>query len=183
MIRRHIPLALVVLLAVPAWAAAQTPATPPSSANPYPANPYQMATPYTGTPYSSMHYPSSQYPTGQYPSSHYPSSPTTAGRPINPAEAAAQQQSGLSESDVRTLLQSHGYTRLNSVQADPGSTWVWQADAVKNGRPVRVGVDYRGQVLVISPQARRPCAAPGANFGIGGIGIGAGLSAADSCRQ
>lgn len=179
---------LVGLLAAPAWA--QTAAiTPPQPATPYPAgssaaSPYATAPYHPATPYGSSQYPSSRYPTSQYPTSRYPSSPSTAnGQPVTPAEAAAERQSGLSEPDVQALLQGQGYTRLNSIQADPGSIWVWQADAVKDGRPVRVGVDYRGNVLVIAPEANRPCTAPGLNFGTGRLGAGARLSAARSCRQ
>lgn len=182
-------LALIGLLAAPAQA--QTPpATPsqPTAPSPYPAgrssvSPYPTAPYHPATPYATSRYPSSHYPTSQYPTSRYPSSPSTAsGQPVTPAEAAAQRQSGLSEANVQALLQSQGYTKLNSIQADPGSVWVWQADAVKDGRPVRVGVDYRGNVLVIAPEANRPCTGPGLNFGVGGLGPGARLSAARSCR-
>lgn len=192
MIRWHIPLVLVGLLAVPAWAQTSprnpypAPPTTPGPTTPAPSStaPYATIPYHPTTPYPTSQYPTTRYPTSQYPTASYPSSPATAsGRPLTPAEAAAQKQSGLSEADVQTLLQNQGYSRLNSIQADPGSLWVWQADAVKNGRPVRVGVDYRGQILVISPQANRPCASPGVNFGIGGLGVGARMSAAASCRQ
>ena len=190
MMRWQITLVLIGLLAVPAWAQAQTsPTTPYHPASPYPtgqspASPYPTAPYRPTTPYPTSQYPSTRYPTSQYPTMSYPSSPATAsGRPLTPAEAAAQRQSGLSESAVQTLLQGQGYTKLNGIQAAPNSLWVWQADAVKNGRPVRVGVDYRGQVLVISPQARRPCTSPGVNFGVGGLGVGARLSATGPCRQ
>ena len=73
--RWQIPLVLIGLLAVPAWARAQD--------------------------YPSMHYPSMRYPTMNYPTMHYPSSPQNpAAQPRNPAAAAAQQQSGLSEAQV-----------------------------------------------------------------------------------
>lgn len=185
--RWSLTLVLIGLLAAPAWA--QTPPAPPSQpvtpspAGPSAASPYPTAPYHPTTPYSSSQYPSSRYPTSQYPTSRYPSSPSTAyGQPLTPAEAAAQRQSGLSESDVQALLQGQGYTKLNGIQADPNSIWVWQTDAVKDGRPVRVGVDYRGNVLVIAPEANRPCTGPGLNFGIGGPGAGARLSAARSCR-
>lgn len=187
MIRRHIALALAGLLAVPGWAEAQTAATAPLPVGQYPVppSPPSVATPYhPATPYASSHYPSMHYPTSQYPTMSYPSSPATAsGRPLTPAEAAAQRQSGLSQSAVEALLQGQGYSRLNGIQADPGSIWVWQADAMKDGRPVRVGVDYRGNVLVIAPEANRPCTTPGVGFGFGGIAVGARRSAADSCRR
>jgi hypothetical protein len=160
--RWQIPLVLVGLLAIPAWAQAQT--------------------------YPSMQYPTSQYPTSQYPSTHYPtqrypSSAPPASRTLNPAVAAAQRQSGLSADQVQTLLQSKGYSWINSVDADPNSIWIWQAEATKDGRPVRVGVDYRGNVLVIAPEANRPCTSPGVNYGVGGLGVGTQLSIASSCNR
>lgn len=161
MFRWQLPLALIALLVVPAAARAQG---------------------YPATPYPTSRYPSTSYPTSRYPMLRYPSTaPAPAGRPRDPAAAAARQQSGLSESDARTLLQNRGYTQLNEVRADPGSVWVWQADGIKDGRPVRVGIDYRGKVLTISPEGNRPCAAPGVDFGIGGLGVGARLSAVGSC--
>src|SRR5579875_924906 len=98
-----------------------------------------------------------------------------------PEQPAARQQSGLSKAEVQTLLRSEGYSRLGAIEADPNSVWVWQADAMKDGRRVRVGIDYRGNVLVISPEANRPCTAPGVNYGVGGLGVGAELSAASAC--
>jgi hypothetical protein len=163
MMRWQIPLVLVGLLAVPAGAGAQN---------------------YPTTQYPTTRYPTTQYPTSQYPTTHYPSSPPqAAGAPLSPAEAAAQRRSGLSENQVRSLLVDKGYTRLNSVEADPNSAWVWQADATKDGRKVRVGVDYRGNVLVISPTASQPCTSPGVNLGVGGLGVGARLSTASSCAN
>ena len=128
-------------------------------------------------------YPTSQYPTSQYPSMRYPSSPPQVVPPTDPAEVAAQQQSGLSKDEAQALLQGKGYTWLNNVEADPNSIWVWQADAMKDGRPVRVGVDYRGEVLVIAPEANRPCTSLGGSFGPGGLGVGPLLSATRSCAN
>ncbi|HZU89447.1 MAG TPA: hypothetical protein VE993_09335 [Stellaceae bacterium] len=161
MMRWQISLVLIGLLAAPLGARAQN---------------------YPTTQYPTARYPTTQYPTSQYPSTHYPSSPP-AGPRISPAEAAAQRQSGLTGDQVRTLLRGKGYTRLNSVEADPNSVWVWQADATRDGRKVRVGVDYRGNVLVISPTANQPCTSPGVNLGVGGLGVGARLSTASSCAS
>jgi hypothetical protein len=151
----QMPFLLIALAAAPAWAQAPD--------------------------YPSLHYPTTQYPTAHYPTTRYPSSPPPAERPVNPAEAAARQQSGLDKAEVQTLLRSEGYSRLGAIEADPNSVWVWQADAMKDGRRVRVGIDYRGNVLVISPEANRPCTAPGVNYGVGGLGVGAELSAASAC--
>jgi hypothetical protein len=66
---------------------------------------------------------------------------------VNPADIAAQEQSGLSNADVSSLLRERGYTGVNDLHADPNSIWVWQGDAMKNGRRVRLGVDSRGNLL------------------------------------
>src|SRR5439155_9564292 len=121
----------------------------------------------------------------------YPSSP--AGYPssalrlraqkIDPQEAAARQQSGLGQAEATSLIRSRGYTRLNEVHADPNSVWVWQADAVKNGRPVHLGIDHRGNLLETPTGLARPCTQPGAGFASGSIGVGSRLSEATNCAS
>lgn len=100
--------------------------------------------------------------------------------PLDPAVGAAQRQSGVSEAQARTLLQQHGYASVNTLQAQPNSVWVWQADAMKNGRPIRIGIDYRGNVLELGATAT-PCNLPGLNPTTGGFGVGARLSEASRC--
>jgi hypothetical protein len=99
---------------------------------------------------------------------------------VNPAEAAAQQQSGFANEDVRSLLQQQGYASVNDVHADPNSIWVWQADALKNGRRVRLGIDNRGNLLELGASTQ-PCTSLGAGFGAGPLGTGARISEADRC--
>jgi hypothetical protein len=112
-----------------------------------------------------------------------PTSPSARKSPAqnNPAAVAAQRQSGLSQEQASGLLQRQGYAGISDLRADPNSVWVWQADALKNGRRVRLGIDYRGNVLEISSGLTRPCAAPGIRSGVGGFGVGAGLSEATAC--
>jgi hypothetical protein len=111
--------------------------------------------------------------------------PTAMGQEKTPASqdpraAAAQHQSGLSETQARGLLQQRGYNGVNTLQAQPNSIWVWQADALKNGRPVRLGIDYRGNVLELGATAT-PCTSPGMSPTTGGFGVGARLSEASRC--
>jgi hypothetical protein len=113
-------------------------------------------------------------------------SPSTAATPAkkpakNPAETAAQRQSGLTDAQARGLLQQGGYTGISNLRAEPNSIWVWQAEAMKDGRRVRLGVDYRGKLLELSGGAR-PCPSPGggAGSGIGGS-PGTRLSEATRC--
>ena len=100
--------------------------------------------------------------------------------PQDPATTSVQRQSGLSESQARSLLQQKGYTSLVGLEAQPNSVWVWQADAMKNGRRLRLGIDYRGNVLELGASTA-PCPLPGMNPNIGGVGIGTRLSDANRC--
>ena len=106
--------------------------------------------------------------------------PTATGQEKTPRAAAAQHQSGLSEAQARGLLQQRGYNSVNTLQPQPNSIWVWQADALKNGRPVRLGIDYRGNVLELGATAT-PCTLPGRSPTTGGFGVGARLSEASRC--
>jgi hypothetical protein len=113
--------------------------------------------------------------------------PTAMGQEKTPASkdlraTAAQHQSGLSEAQARGLLQQRGYNSVNTntLQPQPNSIWVWQADALKNGRPVRLGIDYRGNVLELGATAT-PCTLPGRSPTTGGFGVGARLSEASRC--
>jgi hypothetical protein len=98
----------------------------------------------------------------------------------NPADTAAQQQSGLTGEDASTLFRQRGYTGVSDLHADPNSLWVWQADAVKNGRRVRLGIDNHGNLLELGASTQ-PCTSPGAGFGAGPLGTGARISDANRC--
>lgn len=108
--------------------------------------------------------------------------PRRTRAPANPSEAAAQQQSGLSDTDARSLLQQQGYANVIDLHAEPNSVWVWQADAIKNGRRVRLGIDHRGNLLELGGSAQ-PCVAPGAGSGPGPLGTGARISEASRCAN
>src|SRR5215472_6139289 len=80
-----------------------------------------------------------------------PYASTVAPRRTHPApgpgETAATRQSGLSNVEARSISEQQGYTRIGEMHAEPSSIWVWQADAIKDGRRVRIGIDYRGNLL------------------------------------
>jgi len=182
-------LAFIAILGAPDLAVAQAanPAGPNglNPASPYLPNPTGPAAsvpgsanmPGAGAPYAPN--PTSVY--GSNPA-NYASSPESEKRRLSPQQRASQQQSGLTEAQVRALLQSKGYGQIVSVEADPNSLWVWQADALKDGRPVRIGIDYRGDVLQLSGGQAQPCTQPGVQLGpVGGLGVGSHLAQADSC--
>jgi len=99
---------------------------------------------------------------------------------VNPAVGVAEQQSGLNSEDVTTLLRQRGYTGINDLHADPNSIWVWQADGMKNGQRVRLGIDNHGKLLELGASTQ-PCTSPGAGFGAGPLGTGARISEANRC--
>jgi hypothetical protein len=101
----------------------------------------------------------------------------------DPAQDAAMRQSGLSESQARDLLSSRGYTAVIGMQAEPSSVWVWQADTLKDGKRVRVGIDYRGTTHVIATELGRPCLSPGTTLGTGSFRAGSGLAETSECSN
>lgn len=113
------------------------------------------------------------------PSSAPTATPHKKDPATNPADASAHRQSGLSSTDARSLLEQNGYTSINGLHAS--STWVWQADGVKNGRRVRLGIDYRGHLLELSTAPAQPCTPSSPGFGAGPLGTGARLSEATRC--
>jgi hypothetical protein len=102
--------------------------------------------------------------------------------PQDPAAIAAQRQSGLSDVQARSALQQEGYASVGTLEAQPNSIWVWQADAMKNGRRVRLGIDDRGNVLELGGSAT-PCALPGLSPTVGGVGVGTRLSEVTGCSR
>ncbi len=100
---------------------------------------------------------------------------------IDPTQAAAQQQSGLNEAQAISLAQSKGFGAISSMHAEPNSIWVWQADAMKNGRRVRVGIDFRGNVVDISGGINQPCTSLGVRVGAASTSVGSRLLQADTC--
>jgi hypothetical protein len=150
----------VAPFAVPNNAAASDQSNPAGQATPPAANP---AAPNASNP------------------ANYASTPPIAKSTVSPQSRAAEQQSGLSQEQAQSLLQQKGYYRVE-VRPDPGSVWVWQADAMKDGRPVQIGIDYRGNVLELSSSQAQPCTSPGVRLGItGGLGAGTQLQQADTC--
>jgi len=49
------------------------------------------------------------------------------------------------EGQARSRIEDRGYTNVDQLHKDQNS--IWQAEATKDGRRVRVGVDFRGNVV------------------------------------
>jgi periplasmic protein CpxP/Spy len=49
------------------------------------------------------------------------------------------------EGQARRRIEDRGYTNVDQLRKDQNS--IWQAEAMKDGRRVRVGVDFRGNVV------------------------------------
>ena len=61
--------------------------------------------------------------------------PTKHQAQINWMRTESRQQQSPSKAEARGLLQRRGYNSINTLQPQPNSIWVWQADVIKNGRP------------------------------------------------
>jgi hypothetical protein len=75
-----------------------------------------------------------------------------SGTSSNPNESARSSDSGLehgansfTEGQARRRIEDHGYRNVGKLHKDKNS--IWQAEAMKNGQRVRVGVDFRGNVV------------------------------------
>ena len=133
-------------------------------------------------PSSTLNYPSTR---SNYSSTalNYPSNQSMLRtRNIDPAMAAAQRQSGLNQADATSLMRIKGYTQLGDARAAPNSIWFWQADAMKNGRRVQLGIDYHGNLSDLSAGQAQPCVTPGVGLGAGPMGVGSRLSGVAGCR-
>lgn len=74
-----------------------------------------------------------------------------SGTSSNPNASAPRSDAGLehgansfTEGQARRRIEDHGYTNVGQLNKDQNS--IWQAEAMKNGQRVRVGVDFRGNV-------------------------------------
>ena len=86
-----------------------------------------------------------------------PAAPPSAGTSANPNASStrgggAGLESGansFTEGQARRRIEDHGYTNVGGLHKDQNS--LWQAEAMKDGRRVRVGVDFRGNVAEENP--------------------------------
>jgi periplasmic protein CpxP/Spy len=101
------------------WAMAQSTAPNPTTANP-PNSP-------TGAPYAGT-------------SANPDSNGNRAGN-----AGLERGANSFTEGQARRRIEDHGYTSVGSLHKDQNS--IWQAEATKDGRRVRVGVDFRGNVV------------------------------------
>jgi hypothetical protein len=154
----------------------------PSTALNYPSTPSNYPSTPSNYPSSPLNYPSTPLNYASNPLNYPSNQSRLRTRNIDPAIAAAQRQSGFNEADATSLMRTEGYTQLGGVHADPNSIWVWQADAMKNGRRVQLGIDYHGNLSDISAGQNQPCTIPGVGLGGGPMGVGSRLSGVASCR-
>lgn len=126
------------------------------------------------------------YPTALPTVPTVPAVPTIPNLPrhdISPAAQASRQQSGLAEAQAQDLLREKGYKQILALRPEPNSIWIWQADAMKNGRRVTPGIDYRGNLVETSSSAARPCKLVGVRPGAIGGFTGSRLLQADRCSE
>jgi hypothetical protein len=105
-------------------APATTPSTPPVSTPPLPG-----ANPPTGGPNS--------LPPGE------PANAITAGSPGG--SSLHTGANSFTETQARDRLRQHGYGQVSALTKDQDG--IWRGSAVRYGRQVRVGLDYKGNIL------------------------------------
>jgi len=174
----HIVFAAMLLMAAPPIALGQNfPIIDSRTGAPTaPAIPKKPLQQYPGGTASGQNAPLNEDQTGA------PQASSRQKKPMqqDPGTSAAQRQSGFSEVQARSALQQQGYASVSTLEAQPNSVWVWQADAMKNGKRVRLGIDHRGNLLELGASAT-PCALPGLSPNVGGFGVGTRLSEASRC--
>ena len=78
-----------------------------------------------------------------------PSAGTSSNPNANAARAgnAALERgaNSFTEGQARRRIEDRGYSNVDQLHKDQNS--IWQAEATKDGRRVRVGVDFRGNVV------------------------------------
>ena len=82
------------------------------------------------------------------PSDPAPSAGTSANPNTNGTRAGdaglERGANSFTEGQARRRIEDHGYTDVGQLHKDQNS--IWQAEATKDGRRVRVGLDFRGNV-------------------------------------
>lgn len=56
------------------------------------------------------------------------------------------------KSEARSRLEAYGYTNVGDLQKDSQS--IWRGAAMKNGRSVRVALDYQGNIVARDAQSQ-----------------------------
>ena len=70
---------------------------------------------------------------------------TDTGSSNNTLERGANS---FTEGQARRRIEDHGYTNVGELRKDQNS--IWQAEAMKDGHRVRVGLDFRGNVAELN---------------------------------
>ena len=118
---RYKPIAFAAALSLGSagWAMAQNTAPNPTTSNPQ--------TSPTGAPYAG----------------------TSANPDVNGNRAGnaglERGANSFTEGQARRRIEDHGYSSVGGLHKDQNS--IWQAEAMKDGRRVRVGLDFRGNVV------------------------------------
>jgi hypothetical protein len=73
----------------------------------------------------------------------------TSTNPNAPRSEAGLERgaNSFTEGQARRRIEDHGYTNVANLHKDQNS--IWQAEAMKNGQKIKVGVDFRGNVAEI----------------------------------
>jgi hypothetical protein len=75
------------------------------------------------------------------------SSPASKSVPSEMSAPGTQRAMAMSEEEVRTTLESAGYTSIGDVKADEDG---YSATAMKDGKAVKIGVDFDGTIETLN---------------------------------
>lgn len=78
------------------------------------------------------------------PSNPPPAVVTDSADSHNPAAPVVGRNS-FTEAEARDRMEQHGYTAVNNLRLDDHH--IWRATAVKDGHPVKVALDYQGNIV------------------------------------
>ena len=84
--------------------------------------------------------------TGNHPSPSVGTSTNPNANATGAGNAALERgANSFTEGQARRRIEDRGYTNVDQLHKDQNS--IWEAEAMKDGRRVRVGVDFRGNVV------------------------------------
>lgn len=80
----------------------------------------------------------------QTPAQSGPQNPAVKTDESNNSGMPVKGSNSFTESEAKSRIEHHGFTRVSALQKDPAG--VWRGTAMKDGKSMQVSVDYQGNV-------------------------------------
>ncbi len=78
------------------------------------------------------------------PATRHPQSMRRARSTLSPAKALEKGANSFTEGQARSRIESAGFTQVTGLHKDDQG--IWRAKAMRDGKPVEVGFDYKGNI-------------------------------------